>query len=88
MYTGKQPNGGCQTLNFEVFSGNGSTVSHPECIWKPSGLEKDIRAARDNGRAAAETKTGLVTAEGCFIRMRGSIVHLHKGQRTLGVNFT
>lgn len=70
------------------WGGNRLTVSDPECIWKPSGLEKDIRAARDNSRAAAETKTGLVTAEGCFIRMRGSIVHLHKDQRSLGVNFT
>lgn len=59
----------------------------PECVWKPSEAEKDIRAARDNSRTAAETKRGSVTAEGCFIRMHGSIVHLHKGQWTLGVNF-
>lgn len=65
-----------------------ATAKLPECIWKPSESEKDISADRDKGRAAAETKTGSVTAEGCFIRMRGSIVHLHKGQRTPGVNFT
>lgn len=64
-----------------------STVNCPEWVWKPSEAEKDIRAVRDNGRTAAETKTGSVMAEGCFIRMHGSIVHLHKGQRTLGVNF-
>lgn len=44
-----------------------------------SEMEKDIREVRDNGRTAAETKRGSVTAKGCFIRMRGSIVHLHKG---------
>lgn len=59
----------------------------PECVWKPCRAEKDIRVARDNSWTAAETKRGSVTAEGCFIRMYGSIVHLHKGQRTLGVNF-
>ena len=59
----------------------------PECVWKPCEAEKDIRVARDNSGTAAETKRGSVTAEGCFIRMYGSIVHLHKGQRTLGVNF-
>lgn len=59
----------------------------PECVWKHSGAEKDIRAARDNSRGAASTKRGSVTAEGCFIWMHGSIVHLHKGWWTLGVNF-
>lgn len=59
----------------------------PECVWKPREAEKDIRALRDNSRTAAETKRGSVTAEGCFIRMRGSIIHLHKGQWTLRVNF-
>lgn len=60
---------------------------YPEWVRNPGEAKKDIRAMRDNSRAAAETKRGSVTAEGSFIRMHGSIVHLHKDLQTLGVNF-
>lgn len=60
-------------------------LQETECVCVPQ--RKTSEQVGDNGRTATETKMGLVTAKGCPIWMHYPIVRLHKGLRTLEVNF-